>query len=88
MSLFIIICTYIQQYEAVGFDLQRRFKYDLVFWMAAVSLPLAAVLILLINDHQQQYCELKGGKCQLLLYVCWIICCYSVGINKTACFQI
>lgn len=31
----------------------------LVFWMAAVSLPLAAVLILLINDHQQQYCELK-----------------------------
>lgn len=48
----------------------------LLFRMAAaVSLPLAAVLILLIDDHQQHYSELKRGKRQLLYKVCWTFCC-------------
>lgn len=42
----------------------------LLFRMAAVKLPMAALLILLIIDHQQQYSELKRGKCQLLYHMC------------------
>lgn len=62
-NIYIYTYMYYQQYMAVGYDFQRRIRYDSCILNGSFQLAFGStVLILLINDHQQQNCWIKKGQ--------------------------